>query len=163
MNVLLPVRALREYTHRLVGTPDEVFPMLCPVREVEWVSEWDPYVVFSNTGVAEAGCVFVTRDGESESIWVITHHDPEAHRVEMVKVTPGLTAAKLEFKVEAEGEKASRMHVSYSHTALTREGRKFVADFDEERWNGFMQTMERELNHYLGSGDRPEDAESHSE
>jgi len=159
MNVLLPVRVRHEYTHRLIGPPEDVFPMLCPVREVEWESDWDPYVVFSNTGVAEQECVFVTRDGETESIWVITDHDPEEHRVEMVKVTPGLTAAKLEFSVEPEGEKESRMHVSYSHTALTREGRKFVAEFDEERWNEFMQTMGRELNHYLGSGDRPENAE----
>lgn len=156
MNVLLPVRVRHEHTHRLVGAPDEVFPMLCPVREVEWVSDWDPYVVFSSSGVAEQGCVFVTRDEDTESIWVITHHDPEAHRVEMVKVTPGLTAAKLEFAVEAAGDGQSRMHVVYSHTALSREGRKSVAEFDEERWQGFMSKMERELNHYLGSGDRSE-------
>ena len=159
MNVLLPVRVRHEYTHRVAGSPDDVFPMLCPVREVEWVSDWDPYVVFTSSGVAEEGCVFVTRDEESESIWVITHHDAEAHRVEMVKVTPGLTAARLEFSVEAEGEKESRMHVAYSHTALTREGRKFVGDFDEERWSGFMQKMESELNHYLRAGDRPDEAE----
>jgi hypothetical protein len=159
MNVLLPVRVRREHTHRLVGPPDAAFPMLCPVREVEWVSEWDPYVVFSNSGVAEPDCVFVTRDGENESIWVITHHDPESYRLEMVKITPGLTAAKLEFALEADGEKASKMHVAYSHTALSREGRKFVADFDEERWAGFMDKMGRELNHYLGSGESPAEAE----
>ena len=33
MNVLLPVRSLREYTHRLVGTPDEVYSQIDLLRE----------------------------------------------------------------------------------------------------------------------------------
>ncbi len=152
MNVLPPVRVRREYTQQLVAPPATVFPMLCPVREVEWVSDWDPYSVFSVSGVAEPDCVFVTRAEGVESIWVITLHDPDAHRVEMIKVTPGMTAAKLEFALEADGEQASRMHVAYTHTALSQPGRKVVADFDEEHWLEFMQKMESELNHYLGMG-----------
>lgn len=152
MNVLPPVRVRREYTQDLVASPDAVFPMLCPVREVEWESDWDPYAVYSVSGVAEEDCVFITRADGVESIWVITHHDPKNHRIEMIKVTPGSTSAKLEFQVEAAGDNASKMHVAYTHTALSQEGRKAVAELDEETWNGFMQKMERELNHYLGMG-----------
>ena len=156
MNVLPPVRVRREYTQQLVASPDEVFPMLCPVREVEWASDWDPYAVFSVTGVAEEGCVFVTRDDGVESTWVITAHDPEAHRVEMLKITPGVTSAELEFALEPDGD-GSKMHVAYTHTALSKAGREFVAAFDEEHWTAFMKQMERELNHYLGMGESPDE------
>ncbi len=157
MNVLPPVRVRREYTQSLVAAPDSVFPMLCPVREVEWVTDWDPYAVHSVTGVAEPDCVFVTRDNGVESTWVMTAHDPENHRVELIKLTPGVTVAKLEFRVEADGEAASKMHVAYAQTALSQEGRKAVAAFDEEHWTEFMTRMERELNHYLGMGDHLDD------
>lgn len=157
MNVLPPDRVRREYTQSLVAAPDTVFPMLCPVREVEWVEDWDPYAVYSVTGIAEQDCVFITRDDGVESTWVITRHDPEAHRVEMIKVTPGLTTTKLELGLEADGESGSKLHVAYTTTALTTDGRKAVAAFDEEHWNEFMQTWERELNHYLGMGDHLDD------
>lgn len=157
MNVLPPVRVRREYTQSLVASPDAVFPMLCPVREVEWESDWDPYAVYSVSGVVEEDCVFITRDDGVESVWVVTLHDPETHRVEMYKITPGLTSAKLEFAVEAEGDEASKMHVAYTRTALSQEGRKAVDEFDEENWTAFMQKMERELNHYLAMGDHLDD------
>ena len=159
MNVLPPVRVRRESTLRLVAPPRDVFPMLCPVREVEWTSDWDPYVVWARSGVAEPDCVFITRDGDAESIWVITEHDPESHYVEMIKVTPGVTVAKLEFGLEAEGDDATRARVAYTHTALGRAGQEFVAGFSEEHWNDFTRTMESELNHYLGSGGSPDDGE----
>lgn len=155
MNVLPPARVRRERTIRLTASPDDVFPMLCPVREVEWASDWDPYAVYSESGVAEEGCVFITRHEGAESIWVITVHDAQNHRVEMLKITPGLTSAELEFAVEPDGD-GSKMHVAYTHTALSKEGRDFVAAFDEEHWAGFMQEMESELNHYLGMGDSPD-------
>lgn len=157
MNVLPPVRVRREHTQNLVAPPDAVFPMLCPVREVEWVTGWDPYAVHSVTGVAEQDCVFVTRDDGVESTWVITEYDPEKHRIEFIKLTPGVTVAKLEFAVEPDGDAASKMHVAYTRTALSQEGRKAVAAFDEEYWAEFMSRMERELNHYLGMGDGTDD------
>ena len=156
MNVLPPVRVRREYTQSLVAPPDDVFPMLCPVREVEWESDWDPYAVHSVTGVAEPDCVFVTRDDGVESTWVMTVHDPENHRVEIIKFTPGVTTAKLEFDVEGDGDGASKMHVAYTLTALSQDGRKAVEAFDEDNWNEFMTKMERELNHYLGMGESPD-------
>ncbi len=157
MNVLPPLRVRREYTQQLVAPPQTVFPMLCPVREVEWVSDWDPYSVYSVTGVAEPDCVFITRKDGVESTWVITLHDSESHRVEMYKVTPGVTLTKLEFALEADGEQASKMHVAYTQTALGQEGRELVEAFDEQQWTEFMQKYESELNHYLGMGDHLDD------
>ena len=43
------------------ATPDRVFPLLCPVREYEWIPGWECDVLHSVSGVAEEDCVFRTR------------------------------------------------------------------------------------------------------
>lgn len=66
MNITRPYRARRTYTQRLVGAPDTVFPLLCPVREADWIEGWDPVWVASNSGVAEPDCVFVTQAASTD-------------------------------------------------------------------------------------------------
>jgi hypothetical protein len=36
-----PNRVARSYTQSLVGRPEAVFPLLCPVREADWIPGWD--------------------------------------------------------------------------------------------------------------------------
>ena len=35
--------------------PDRVFPLLCPVREYDWIDGWECRMVYAETGVAELG------------------------------------------------------------------------------------------------------------
>jgi hypothetical protein len=83
-----PVRITHTYTQTLDGTPVEVLPLLCPVREVEWVPGWAPRLVLSASGVAEPDCVFTTPDAaagpEAEAIWTVLAQDPAAGTVEML-------------------------------------------------------------------------------
>jgi hypothetical protein len=46
---------VREYTQSIRGTPDGVFPLLCPVREGDWLEGWSDHcrLVHSVSGVAE--------------------------------------------------------------------------------------------------------------
>ncbi len=60
MRVEKPNRVSWCYTQHLDAPPELVFPLLCPVRETEWVIDWKPKVVFSESGLAEADCVFIT-------------------------------------------------------------------------------------------------------
>ena len=39
---------------------EQRFPLLCPVREREWLAGWNPTIVHTKSGVAEPGCGFVT-------------------------------------------------------------------------------------------------------
>ena len=60
MRVEKPNRVSRSYTQHLGAPPTEVFPLLCPVREAEWVKDWRPRLVLSDSGFAEPDCVFIT-------------------------------------------------------------------------------------------------------
>lgn len=152
MRIEAPVRVRRSYVQHLEAPPEEVFPLLCPVREAEWVEGWDPIAVYSFSGVAENDCVFVTPDGDAEAVWTVITHDPQEHVVEFVKVTPGVTACRIHIALAADGNGGTEAEVSYQHTALSERGRAFVADFTEEAYQGFMRKWEEALNRYLLEG-----------
>jgi hypothetical protein len=65
MRVTKPNHVTRTFTQQLVAEPSKVFPLLCPVREADWLDGWDPLVVFSQSGVAEPDCVFLTEASQA--------------------------------------------------------------------------------------------------
>lgn len=151
MHVTKPNRVTRTYTQRLVAGPAEVLPLLCPVREADWIEGWDPVVVFSDSGVAEPDCVFVTRASPADAIWYVTRHEPGSGFVEMLKITPRVTACKLTIQVRAI-EGGSEATITYAHTSLGEAGDAFVASFTEEHYGQFMRDWEARMNHYLSTG-----------
>jgi hypothetical protein len=150
MKIVQPTRVTRSYTQRLQATPERVFPLLCPVREADWITGWDPRRVISASGVAETDCVFVT-PGEPDAIWYVTQHDAQAGFVEMLKITPEVTACRLTIRVRAAADSAEA-DVTYCHTSLGPAGDAFVASFTEEHYREFMQDWEARMNHYLVHG-----------
>ena len=148
MKIISPHRATRTYTQTLVGTPSEVFPLLCPVREADWIEGWNPPLVVSSSGVAEPDCVFTTTALPSDAIWYITRHEPESGFVEMIKITPEVTACRLTIQLRAAAT-GSQADVTYLHTSLGPRGDEFVASFTEEFYRGFMRDWEARINHFL--------------
>jgi hypothetical protein len=156
MDVQAPNRVTRAYTQHLVAEPARVFPLLCPVREVDWIEGWDPLLVITSSGVAEPDCVFVTAASPTDAVWFITRHEPEAGFVEMVKITPAVTACKLRIQLTAAAG-GSEALVTYSHTSLGPAGDALVASFTEVFYEGFMRDWEARLNHHLRTGERLRD------
>jgi hypothetical protein len=157
MKVVIPKRVSHTYTQLLSAAPEKVFPLLCPVREADWLDGWDPVLVASRSGVAERDCVFVTAAGASEAVWYITQHQPDVGFVEMIKITLGLTACRLEIRVSpAPG--GSHAEVTYTHTSLGPDGDAFVDSFTADAYLQFMQNWESRFNHYLQHGTALRDA-----
>lgn len=151
MKIAKPNRVTRTYVQRLVAEPAHVFPLLCPVREADWIEGWDPRVVFTVSGVAEPDCVFTTTAQPFDAIWYITRHEPDHGFVEMLKITPQVTACKLiiQLRPAAGGCEAT---ITYSHTSLGPDGDVFVASFTEHFYRQFMRDWESRINHYLMHG-----------
>lgn len=150
MKLVKPNRVTRTYTQRLIGTPEAVFPLLCPVREAEWIQGWDPILVITSSGVAEADCVFTTVAEPNDAVWYITRHEPTLGFVEMLKITPSVTACRLTIQLSP-SEGGSEALVTYSHTSLGPEGDKFVANFTEDYYARFMQDWEARVNYFLAN------------
>jgi hypothetical protein len=153
MNIVKPHRVTRRFTQQLNAPPDQVFPLLCPVRESEWVNGWHPRLVATESGLAELDCIFVTATGPQEAIWVVTRHDPDGHHLEIIKVIPGIVVGKITIQLSA-APGGSTAEISYSFTALGPDGDRVVNEFTQRHFDEFMLTWETELNHYLATGER---------
>ena len=156
MNIRRPVRVQHTYVQAIQAPPDVVFPLLCPVREADWIDGWDPDWVLTDSGVVERGCIFQTpsgEDGVAPAVWVVTGHDPQAHRVAMIKVIPDLTVTTLDIALADDGDGGTRAAITYGYTALSDAGEAVVASCTAEWYRDFMQKWEAGMNHYLATGE----------
>ena len=54
------VRLEKDFKMLVPDEQDRVFPLLCPVRENEWLPYWSCEIIHSDSGKAEKDCVFIT-------------------------------------------------------------------------------------------------------
>jgi hypothetical protein len=149
MKVEAPNRKKHSYVQHLCAAPDVVFPLLCPVMEMEWVPGWMPITVISESGVAEQECIFITPAQPQNSIWIVSKYDPDNFQLEMYKVTPGHTVAKLEISLSADDDNSTAARISYEFTAIGQKGEDFLREFTAEWYGKFMVDWENALNRYL--------------
>jgi hypothetical protein len=153
MEIVKPRRVTHTWIQHLDAPPEDVFPLLCPVRECEWVNGWDPRLVVTACGVAEPDCLFTTGTEDNEAVWIVTAYQPPI-RIEFVKVNPRETVGRITIVLEREGVRGSAAAVTYAYTALSDSGVRAVEEFTAERYAEFMRAWELELNHFLRTGEK---------
>jgi len=152
MRIQPPVRTGHVYTQHLDDDPDEIFPLLCPVRETEWVRGWDPETVISESGLAEMGCVFTTVDEFGTSTWFVSVYDRDDHHIEFVKFTPRYFVVLVSIRLRSIEPGRTAAECRYQYTAVGQAGRDFVAGYTGAKYLEFMREWESELNHFLRTG-----------
>ena len=125
MKTARPNRITHRYTQSLNAAPEQVFPLLCPVRELEWARAWNPSLVLSHSGVIEADCVFVTPGESEDTTWIVTRHDPERFRLEMVTVMPDSIVGKLEIVPSLARNHTTAAEIAYSQSP----SKNFMLDY----------------------------------
>jgi hypothetical protein len=146
-------RIVHEYVQTNLAAPPQVFPLLCPVREADWVPGWKYRMIHSQSGVAEAGCVFVTPNADgSETTWVVTEYDPANFRIGFAWVTSGVIAAQIRIRLEPNSDGMTTAHIGYTYTGLSAAGNLELERYDENWFRHKMRSWEMAINHYLKTG-----------
>jgi len=112
----------------LHGTPEQVFPLLCPVREYEWIESWQCEVVSSNSGFAELDCVFKTHfpgDGP-EDTWVVSRYEPPL-LIEFVRVN-ALRTIRFAISLAENEDGTTALIWTQVFTGLSPEGDNLIKD-----------------------------------
>ncbi len=132
--------------------PEAIFPLLCPVREHDWILPWKAEIIYTKSGIAEEGCIFRTGNAEDGTdIWVMTHYEP-SRRVGFVRVN-ALRAIRYDIRVGAAGDGSSRLLWQQEITALDEAGDQHVAELRQEDFTAMVAAAERMLQHYLDTGE----------
>jgi hypothetical protein len=146
-------RVTRNYVQTIQAEPSVVHSLICPVKEAEWLDGWDYKMIFSRSGFAEKGCVFTSRSaGEKDTIWLMTKRDDTTCETGFARITPDSRVADVTVRIEDGGNHTSRVHITYTITALTEAGNKFIKNFTEENFVKDMKFWEATMNHYLKTG-----------
>jgi hypothetical protein len=140
------VRLVFETTLTFAGTPEEVFPLLCPVREYDWIPDWSCTMVHSTSGVAELGCVFTRERGET---WITTRYEPPA-RIDYTILTPS-TVRTLAFVLTATTH-GTRAELRSTGTALSPAGAANVLGWTAGDQQRMWTLREAQANHLLRTG-----------
>ncbi len=146
------VRVHFKHPQHVDATPEAIFPLLCPVREFDWIPTWDCELVYTESGVAEEGCIFLTDSEEGgRDTWVVSRFEPPK-RISFVRVNR-LRVIRYDIGLEAQDDGSTRLSWEQEITALSDEGDRHVAAQSQEEFSGLIGKVEQMLEHYLKTGE----------
>jgi hypothetical protein len=154
MNAIIGRRVTHEFTQTNPAPPDKVFSLLCPVREAEWVPGWNYQLIYSDSGVAEMGCVFTTIPSDipnAKLTWMTTDYDPAVYRIAYICIHPEHVLAELRIQLAADGEN-TRTHIQFRYTGLSAAGNREIETYDRKWFEKKMHGWKSAISHYLLNG-----------
>jgi len=143
------------FTQQIEASPERVFPLLCPMREHEWIPEWRARSVHSRSGVAEAGAVFATPAEGGEVLWVVSAYAPP-RRIQFARFAADGLVTLIDIEVAASSAQRSRVDVRYRLTAASDRASATVRAFTPEHWQRMMQRWQDLMNAFLSPRPTPQ-------
>jgi len=141
------------YNQINTGKIKEVFPLLCPVRERDWIDGWDCKMIHSISGLIEKNCVFTTQfEKNVETIWHVIQYDKKNYTIEFLRVTPNENTVRINIQLEKIDKQTTKSSISYMFTILNE--KEIVTKMNEVE-QSFLDSMtywEKAINYYLTTG-----------
>ena len=147
-----PHRIAATHIMTLPAPPEKVYPLLCPVRERDWLPGWRCKMIYANSGLAEKDCVFsVDFRGFGEEIWTCTQYQPP-REVAYVVTIPHVAVTHLTITLAAGGDDGCTALWAYTATELSPDGSAYLRRFEAEAFRSEGDGLQRMLTHYLRTG-----------
>lgn len=141
------------FTQTNTGNIKEVFPLLCPVLEREWIDGWDCKMMYSESGLIEEDCVFTTtHHGNQETVWHVTHYNKENYTLEFLRVTPDENTVRIKIHLEELEHSKTKVHICYMYTLLKKNNAAIEFKAIEQSFFDSMHWWEKAINYYLKTG-----------
>ena len=130
---------------------EKVFPLLCPVREHEWIPHWSCEILYTSSGYAELGCTFITdfKDLFGRETWVVCIYEPNK-RIGFVRTGEKRTT-RYTITLNEE-ERGVALLWQQEITSLNQAADELVAEHGPQLFRKQMVMLEKLLNHYLNHG-----------
>lgn len=146
----LAPRVTRSYSQTIHASPQQVFPLLCPVMEARWLKDWRHELIHSESGLAEPGAVFATPHPAGRTLWIITIHDPNK-RIGFARWQPDDLVVELDIRLEPIGADQTRVNIRYVWTATGPAASAAMDNLTEQAWRDNMIHWERSMNEWFAN------------
>ena len=161
------------HTLHIQATPDEVFPLLCPVREHDWIQGWNGQLIYSESGYVEDNCIFESdMPGRGREVWSVSRYEPDRYILEFVRMNLDMAVTKLNIALRETEAGETELDWTEVITALNpesgcpegteqdtglggsrNEGRALLDTVDEDVYAQRMAHLSTILNHYCTTGE----------
>lgn len=137
------------------ASPDDIFSLLCPTREYDWIGGWECELLHSRSGLAEHNAVFRTCIHGEEEIWVCTRYEPSREIHYLRIASSHLT--KLEITLVEVARGRTRVNWSLTASALVEEQNQAVEELMAADVRlPILEHLFDDLAHYLETGEMRE-------
>jgi hypothetical protein len=146
---LTTARIERTARFMVPAEPAEVFPLLCPVLEYDWIPDWRCEMIYSKSGAAELGAMFKTRILPfGREHWTCVRYEPPK-RIEYLFTHGSSIAVQLELELAEESGKTA-LDWTMRYTIVGALWRRLLRKrIDERSYLDMMRVRERQLADYF--------------
>ncbi len=138
---VMSARVTRTFVQRIHAPAEDVFPLLCPEREKQWLPGWDARMIHSASGVAERGAVFEARG----ATWLVTEYDPP-RRIAFARWQSDRILVHIEISLGRHLDGDTAVCIVYAHTPTDSASGEILASFRESDWLETMSFWEGSMN-----------------
>ena len=145
------LRSVSRYSHFIAAPPGIVFPLLCPVREYEWIDVWQGKLLYARSGAAEEDCIFTSHsfDEIGPETWVCSRYEPPL-RIDYLRFTAH-TVIRLELTLKP-ADTGTDLAAAFVATGITGTGKSLVAGFGPATCTEFSRPCFLMLDHFVRTG-----------
>jgi hypothetical protein len=117
------------YSHTIAASCEAIFPLLCPVRESEWLTDWKYTMIYSKSGIAELDAIFSTWYG-MEQFWYVSRYVP-CSTIEFIRIEEKRWIERLSITLSDAGNGITNVTWEQVTTTLSVGGEGVIAFWDE--------------------------------
>jgi hypothetical protein len=129
---------------------EEIFPLLCPKREEEWIPGWTCETVWSHSGYNEEGAIFKTiKPYGTELYWTTLQYDIRKKVVDFLITAPRLYMFRFKIKIDRNHDGLLAITFMQVFTSISEEGKAFLKRYESEDFVGRMKNLEEFMNRHL--------------
>jgi hypothetical protein len=145
-----PKQFTRDGVIQCKAAVEEVFPLLCPKREEEWIPGWECETIWSNSGYNEEGAIFRTmKPYGAELYWTTLQYDIRNNIVDFLITAPRLYMFRFKIHVHAIGNGILSMTFTQVFTSISEEGNAFLERYESEDFKERLRALEEFMNRHL--------------
>ena len=133
----------------------DIFPLLCPKREEEWIPGWECDVIYSNSGYNEENAIFRTlKPYGTELYWYTITYDLARRKVDFLITACHLYALRFTIDIHNTVPNESILTFTQRFTSVSEGGISMIEQYRQEDFQARLQRLQELMSHHLHVRDK---------
>jgi hypothetical protein len=130
---------------------EDVFPLLCPTLEYDWLNGWECTMYYSETGIAEKNCIFsrpIRFPFYKQLFYYTTEYIPNERIVFCVSMNKRFMML-MELDLEELSKQQCKLKMKYTLTGISKRGNKIVKIIYEKQLPAAVTNLEKDITYWI--------------